>query len=158
MSTALQPHLRVNVYEGSRTVFGDSEMRLLDAIAREGTLTDGAAALGLSYRVAWGRLRAVEASLGAKVLETTVGGNGGGSSRLTPVAQRLVDRYNAFRAAVDAHAAEQFQQYFGEGVTCSKLCLDEPAVKRAEYSEQPEIPTSLLRETLATSGASGELI
>ena len=154
MSTAMQPHLRVNIYEGSRTVFGDPEMRLLDAIAREGTLTDGAAALGLSYRVAWGRLRAFEASLGTKLLETTVGGSGGGSSRLTPVAQRLVARYSAFRAAVDAYAADQFEQYFGEGVTCSKLCLSEADLD----SVQPEIPASLLRETLASSGASGELV
>ena len=79
MTTSMQPYLRVNVFEGSRPVFGDAEMRLLDAIAREGTLTDGAAALGLSYRVAWGRLRAFEASLGTTLLETTVGGSGGGS-------------------------------------------------------------------------------
>ena len=52
MNNHMQPHLRVNVLEGNRLVFGDAEMRLLDAIAREGTLTDGAAALGLSYRAA----------------------------------------------------------------------------------------------------------
>jgi len=156
MNTPMHPHLRVNILAANRPVFGDAEMRLLDAIAREGTLTDGAASLGLSYRVAWGKLRAFESSLGTRLLDTTVGGSGGGSSRLTPIAQGLVARYNAFRAAVDAYAFSQFEQYFGEGITCSKLCLDEGALTGAGNSVQPEIPASLLRETLATSGASGE--
>jgi molybdate transport system regulatory protein len=154
MSAHLQPHLRVDVIEGNRLLFGDSDVRLLDAIAREGTLTDGAAALGLSYRVAWGRLRAFEAGLGERLLETTVGGTGGGSSRLTPAAQRLVARYNAFRDAVGAFTLQEFEKHFGDAVDCSKLCLEEPDTDL----DQPEIPASLLRETLATSGASGELV
>jgi len=154
MNDHMQPHLRVNVVEGNRLVFGDAEMRLLDAIAREGTLTDGAAALGLSYRAAWGKLRAMETNLGTRLLETTVGGSGGGSSRLTPTAQRIVAQYNAFRDAVGMYATEQFEKHFGEAVSCSKLCLEEAD----SDSEQPEIPASLLREAVAVSEASGELV
>ncbi len=166
MNNQMQPHLRVNVLGGNRLVFGDAEMRLLDAISREGTLTDGAAALGLSYRAAWGKLRAVEANLGTRLLETTVGGSGGGSSRLTPVAQRILVQYSTFREAVGAFALQEFEKRFGEAVSCSKLCLDEaePALKTVDNpdpaidSEQPEIPVAFLREAVAISEASGELV
>jgi molybdate transport system regulatory protein len=154
MSTHMQPELRVNVLEDNRLVFGDAEMRLLAAIAREGTLTDGAAALGLSYRAAWGKLRAVEASLGTRLLETTVGGSGGGSSRLTPTAQRIVAQYHAFRDAVGIYAQEQFEKHFGEAVSSSKLCLGEAD----SHSEATTIPAAFLREAVVVSEASGELV
>jgi molybdate transport system regulatory protein len=119
----MEPQLKVSVLQDNRIVFGDAEMRLLDAIARQGTLADGAATLGLSYRAAWGKLRAFEASLGAKLVETTVGGSGGGSSRLTQTAERLVGRYNRFRSALGAFALTEFARCFGEGADCSKLVL-----------------------------------
>jgi molybdate transport system regulatory protein len=85
MSAQLQPHLRVNVIEGNRLLFGDAEVRLLEAIAQEGRLTEAASALGLSYRVAWGKLRAMEASLGTRLVETTVGCMRSSSSKRTSV-------------------------------------------------------------------------
>jgi molybdate transport system regulatory protein len=154
MNNHMQPYLRVNVLEGNRLVFGDPEMQLLHAIAREGTLSDGAASLGLSYRVAWGKLRAVEGRLGAQLLETTVGGSGGGSTRLTPTAERIVAQYSAFRDAIGAFAVQEFEKHFGERASCSKLCLSDAELD----SEQPEIPVSLLREVVAVSDASGELV
>jgi molybdate transport system regulatory protein len=119
----MEPQLKINVLEDDHFVFGDAEMRLLDAIARQGTLSEGAAALGLSYRAAWGKLRAAEASLGTKLVETTVGGSGGGSSRLTETAERLVGRYNRFRAAVGAFTLAEFARCFGEDADCNKLVL-----------------------------------
>ena len=143
--------MRVNVIEGTRLLFGDAEVRLLEAIAEEGTLTEAASALGLSYRVAWGKLRAMETSLGTRLVETTVGGRGGGSSRLTAAATRILARYSAFRDAVGLYAIEQFEAHFGEGVSCSKLCQD-------EANSDSDIPANLLREGVAISGASGELV
>ena len=70
----LEPRLKLAVLEDNRFVFSDTEMRLLEAIARQGTLMEGAATLGLSYRVAWGKLRDLEAAVGTRVLERTVGG------------------------------------------------------------------------------------
>jgi molybdate transport system regulatory protein len=153
MSAQLQPHLRVNVIEGNRLLFGDAEVRLLEAIAQEGTLTEAATALGISYRVAWGKLRAMETSLGTRLVETTVGGSGGGSSRLTPAATRILGRYSAFRDAVGLYAIEQFEAHFGKGMSCSKLCAGEAD----SDSERPEIPATFLK-TVTISDASGELV
>jgi molybdate transport system regulatory protein len=141
MSEQMEPQLLISVLEDGRLMFGDAEMRLLDAIGREGTLTEGAAALSLSYRVAWGKLRAMESSLGARLIETTVGGRGGGSSRLTPTAEALVSRYTRFRAAVGAFALDEFEKCFGKAASCSKLVvgsalegnLRDEALNGAEY-------------------------
>jgi len=110
--TSMQPELRVRVIDDKRLVFGDPEVRLLEAIGRNGTLVDGAAALGLSYRCAWGKIKAAEASLGTKLVESTAGGSGGGKSRLTDTAQRLVEQYSQFRVALGEYAEREFQRCF----------------------------------------------
>ena len=125
--TQMQPELKVQVLEDKRLVFGDPEMRLLEAIARQGTLAEGAAELGLSYRSAWGKLRAAEASLGLTLVETTMGGSGGGSSRLTTAAQRLVSQYTRFRDAVGAYAIEEFARCFADNGSPPSSEADAPA-------------------------------
>jgi molybdate transport system regulatory protein len=109
----MQPEVKVRVLEDERAVFGDNEMRLLEAIERGGTLSDGASTLGLSYRAAWGKIKAMEAAMGTRLVETTVGGSGGGSSRLTSTAQRLLARYVRFRTALGEYAAQEFAKCFG---------------------------------------------
>jgi molybdate transport system regulatory protein len=153
MSAQLQPRLRVNVIEGNRLLFGDAEVRLLEAIAQEGRLTEAASALGLSYRVAWGKLRAMETSLGIRLVETTVGGSGGGSSRLTAAAQRILARYSAFRDAVGLYAIEQFEAHFGEDASCFNLCHDTDS-----DSGQSGGPLALRLSGVAIPDASGELV
>lgn len=118
---SLEPQLRLAVLEDNRFVFGDSEMRLLEAIGREGTLAEGAATLGLSYRVAWGKLRALEAALGRQLVQRTVGGPGGGSSKLTQHAQQLVEQYGRYREAVGEFALNEFKRCFGDAEEHAKL-------------------------------------
>ncbi len=122
----LEPQLKLAVLEDNRFVFGDSEIRLLEAIARQGTLTEGAATLGLSYRVAWGKLRDLEAAVGMQLVERTVGGRSGGSSRLTPAAQRLVEQYGCYREAVGEFALREFERTFGNADDCTKLVAGTP--------------------------------
>jgi molybdate transport system regulatory protein len=110
--TTMQPEVKVRVLEDQRAVYGDHEMRLLEAIGRQGTLSDGATALGLSYRSAWGKIKAMEAALGTRLVESTVGGRGGGSSRLTEPAQRLLAQYVRFRTALGEYAQKEFERCF----------------------------------------------
>jgi molybdate transport system regulatory protein len=125
----LEPQLKLAILEDNRFVFGDAEMRLLEAIGREGTLKEGAATLGLSYRVAWGKLRALEAAVGALLVERRVGGRGGGSSRLTDSGRKLVEQYGAFRASVGAFALDEFERCFGAG------CKDVVAYSQPKAAE-----------------------
>ena len=82
----MEPQIKVWVEEGGRTVFGDQEVRVLEAIAARGTLADVAASLGMSYRGLWGKLKEMEANLGTKLVQSTVGGSGGGTTQLTHAA------------------------------------------------------------------------
>jgi molybdate transport system regulatory protein len=131
----LEPQLKLAVLEDNRFLFGDAEMRLLDAIGRGGTLTDAATALGLSYRVAWGKLRDLEAAVGARLVQKSVGGRHGGSSRLTDAGRHLVDRYRRFRDTVGTFALAEFEKCFGEAPDCSKLVSSPPPSRDAPRQE-----------------------
>jgi molybdate transport system regulatory protein len=122
----MEAQVQVRVRDSVGTVFCDADVELLEAIAREGTLADGATSLGLSYRSAWGKLRKAEACLGTKLIETTVGGSGGGSTRLTTAAIELVERYGRFRSHLSAYAAQEFRQCFEiNGTESGKSDVDE---------------------------------
>lgn len=110
------PHLKVWVEgDDGGLLLSDYRVRLLEAIGEKGSLADGAAAMGLSYRRAWGKVKEIEANLGLKLVESTVGGAGGGATRLTATAERLVARYNRFRDALTELAEREFAEQFEEG-------------------------------------------
>ncbi len=111
----MEPRLKVWVEAGDgRLVLSDYRVRLLELIAEKGSLADGAAEMGLSYRRAWGKLKEIEQNLGVRLVESVAGGAGGGHSRLTPEAKRLVASYNRFRHALAEHAAGDFAAAFRE--------------------------------------------
>ena len=134
----MEPQIKVWVEEGGRTVFGDQEVRVLEAIAARGTLADVAASLGMSYRGLWGKLKEMEAALGTKLVQSTVGGPGGGRTELTEVAERLVALYSSFRGAVGAFAQQEFEP-------CSAFldtrCTDVKVTRRS-----PEVATGAASE------------
>lgn len=65
-------------------LLGPGTLRLLVAVAEQGSLKAGAKAVRLSYRSAWERLRKAEEGLGFPLLERHSGGEGGGGSTLRP--------------------------------------------------------------------------
>ena len=109
----MEPRLKVWVEAGDRLVLSDYRVQLLEVIAARGSLAEGAVAMGLSYRRAWGKVREIEANLGRKLVESSAGGPGGGSSRLTAEGERLVACYNRFRHALTEYAAQEFERQFG---------------------------------------------
>lgn len=76
-------------------VFGEGRKRLLEAIESYGSITRAASQVGISYRRAWGYLRAMEFRLGARLIETCRGGTHGGGARLTEEARVLMRTYEA---------------------------------------------------------------
>ena len=134
----MEPQIKVWVEEGGRTVFGDQEVRVLEAIAARGTLADVAASLGMSYRGLWGKLKEMEANLGTKLVQSTVGGSGGGKTELTEVAQRLVALYSCFRGAVGAFAQQEFEpcsEFLDTRCTDAEVRLRAPEHATAATSE-----------------------
>ena len=81
---------------------------LLEAIAREGSITSAARAVGMSYKGAWDAVDAMNNLSGEPLVERATGGKGGGGTRLTARGAELVQN---FRAIERAHA--EFVQQLG---------------------------------------------
>lgn len=72
---------------------GRDRMRLLQAVAREGSITAGAKAVGLTYKAAWDALDAMANMFGQPLLETRTGGRTGGGAKLTPAGIRVIEAF-----------------------------------------------------------------
>lgn len=91
-----------------KEVFGHGKWRLLEAIAREGSLSAAASALGMSYRKAWGDLRKAETALGVVFLERHRGGHDGGETTLTEAGRKWLHEYQQFHEEVERSVARAF--------------------------------------------------
>lgn len=89
-------------------LLGDGRERLLLAIERGGSLNAAATELGISYRKAWSQLRQMEQHAPFPLVERAKGGKGGGSTRLTAEAQRLLERYSQVKRKLDRLHDETF--------------------------------------------------
>jgi molybdate transport system regulatory protein len=72
---------------------GRDRVRLLQAVAREGSITAGARAVGLTYKAAWDALEAMSNLFGRPLLETRTGGRRGGGAYLTPAGVQVVEAF-----------------------------------------------------------------
>ncbi len=95
-------------------LLGPGTLRLLVAVAEQGSLKAGAKAIGLSYRGAWDRLKKAEDGLGFPLLERYSGGERGGGSTLTPEAMELVERYRRFVQGVQGELEARFAEAFAD--------------------------------------------
>lgn len=80
------------------TGVGRERIRLLQAVAREGSISAGAKVAGLTYKAAWDALDTMANLFGRPLLETRTGGKAGGGARLTPTGLRVIEAYNRLEA------------------------------------------------------------
>jgi molybdate transport system regulatory protein len=109
----VEPRVKLWIEQDGHLALSDYRARLLRHVQESGSLAHAAAAMGLSYRRAWGKVRELEANLGVTLLESDVGGVGGGRSRLTPAGADLLARYERYAAEVAAAVGTLYAQYFG---------------------------------------------
>ncbi|MBU1230325.1 MAG: LysR family transcriptional regulator [Proteobacteria bacterium] len=101
--TVIRLHLWLE--RGGNTAFGMGRLQLLERIETCGSLKAAAIELGMSYRAAWGKLKASEEALGVALVEK-VGGNKSGC-RLTQEGIALAGAYRAWFAEVERHAVSR---------------------------------------------------
>src|SRR6185437_9657756 len=77
---------------------GRERIRLLEAVAREGSITAGARAVGLTYKAAWDALDAMANLFGRPLLATRAGGRAGGGASLTPTGVRVIEAFHRLEA------------------------------------------------------------
>ena len=108
MATFIPGHKLWLEHEG-RLVMSDYRVRLLELIADSGSLAHAATELGLSYRRAWGKVKELEANLGIPLVQSEVGGAGGGHTTLSPEGRELVAAYGRFQERVERAVKEAFE-------------------------------------------------
>jgi len=108
----VEPRSKFWIEKDGKLALSDYRVRLLRLIDETGSLSDAAVAMQLSYRRAWGKLKEIEQNLGVRLVDTSVGGSGGGGSRLTAEARRLVEQYERFRAAAEQDLTRSFTRAF----------------------------------------------
>ena len=112
--------LRVWLEQEENTYIGIGSTLLLKHVEELGSLRQAAAALGMSYRRAWGKLKSAEERIGHPLVEKTKGR--GQKFNLSPYGKDLMDRFLAFYLDVENYAARRASEI-----------LDVPVVKSGEF-------------------------
>jgi len=99
--------------ENGGVAFAEGRKMLLESVDRLGSINAAAKELGMSYRAAWGKIKATEKALGLKLLEVVTGGKGGGGAALTKDARELVEKYKRFYVRMDVLMQKEFERIFG---------------------------------------------
>jgi len=88
-------------------------MQLLSSVDEHGSITAGAEAMGVPYRVAWKKIHEMEERLGEQLLDTQTGGPEGGGARLTDAGRDRVERMRIFCDRADQALQEISNDVFG---------------------------------------------
>jgi molybdate transport system regulatory protein len=84
---------RLRIAAGTDIAVGPGKIELLEAIAKTGSITAAARALGMSYRRAWLLVDTMNRCFKQPVVEAEAGGKRGGGTRLTLSGARAVRHY-----------------------------------------------------------------
>lgn len=90
---------------------------LLEAIDHYGSINQAAREINISYRKAWGYIKAMEERLGMKLIERQVGGRNGGGAILTREAREFISRYAALEKGMQDVVDMRFREIFNRNVT-----------------------------------------
>ena len=103
---------RIYVAENGKHLVGDGKIKLLEAVDRLGSVNLASKEFGLSYPHAWKYIHELEETFGEKMVDTQIGGKGGGGATLTEFAKQLIKKYNKFRKPLDEIIEKQFEEFF----------------------------------------------
>ncbi len=103
-------------HEGE-VVVSDWRIALLEAVAATGSLAAAARGMKVPYRTAWQKLKAMETQCGMPLVIAVSGGEGGGTSHLTPQACELIQRFHTITQGVQEEVAARFDRVLRETFT-----------------------------------------
>lgn len=81
------------ITRNGQNLAGEGRIDLLARIADCGSITRAAKAVGMSYKAAWDAVDAMNKAAGEPLVERSVGGKGGGGTRLTAAGCELIERF-----------------------------------------------------------------
>ena len=83
---------------------GPGKAALLEAVAREGSISAAARTLGMSYRRAWVLVDQMNRCFTPPLVETQAGGGGQAGARLTPAGEAALTAYRSLAKQVEEGA------------------------------------------------------
>lgn len=95
--------LRIDFPNGAR--LGPGKVRLLEEIARLGSISAAGRSMGMSYRRAWLLVDALNGMFDAPLVGSHQGGSGGGGAALTPRGTEVVRLYRSIEAGAQETTA-----------------------------------------------------
>jgi molybdate transport system regulatory protein len=113
-ASPLQIRSKIWIERDDAVVLSEWRVSLLEAIDATGSLRRAAEALDVPYRTAWDRVKATEAELGLRLLETSSGGADGGGSQLTPQAREVCRRFRQVTSGIQELVGARFANEFSE--------------------------------------------
>ena len=111
--SALQPKSKIWLDFAGEVVFGGGRVALFQAVEETGSIRQAATKLGMSYRAAWGKIKATEERLGMTLVEKHAGGHQSGTT-LTREAQELLETYRRFEEESVAAVDQIFDRHFAK--------------------------------------------
>ena len=111
MAKANLPRLRILI--GAATSLGPGKADLLEAIARQGSISAAARAMGMSYRRAWMLVDTMNRSFRDDLVVTATGGRGGGGAQVTPFGLEVLARYRRTEAKASAAVEDDMAAFAG---------------------------------------------
>ncbi|MHC1790829.1 winged helix-turn-helix domain-containing protein [Solidesulfovibrio sp.] len=111
---------------GDGMMLGLGRIQLLELVEELGSLNKAAAAMGMSYRAAWGRMKQTETVIGHPLVERSGPKKG---FRLTPLGHEIVRMFRAWHKEVEAYALTRARDIF-------------PWTTEPYTEEKPKVPSS----------------
>ncbi len=109
---AMQIRSKVWIEVEGEPVFGRGRRFLLEAIDSHGSINQAAQEVDISFRKAWGHIKAMEERLGVKLVDRQTGGKNGGGAALTADARKFLKKYEALEKGIQEIVDKRFRKVF----------------------------------------------
>lgn len=109
-ATRLGPTMRMHLWfeTSGGVVFGLGRLQLLRQVERCGSLKAAAESLGMSYRGAWGKIKATEEVIGEKLIERAASRRAG--YHLTPFGLGIAKSFDEWFQEVESYALSKSRE------------------------------------------------
>lgn len=104
--------IRPRIYLGDNLSIGPGKIELLKQINIMKSISGAARVLSIPYKKAWSLIDVLNQGFGGQVIETSIGGKAGGSARLTPLGQKIIDSYEALEKKLNKSAKKELDAFY----------------------------------------------
>jgi molybdate transport system regulatory protein len=101
--------LTLRIDFGAYGFLGPGKIALMELISKHGSISSAGKEMGMSYRRAWLLVDEINRIFRTPLVETQMGGSGGGGARLTKLGRDVIGRYRAIEGAAAAAAAAELR-------------------------------------------------